>query len=455
MDQIGSTKKYWLGLASVALAFIVYFALPESCPEAAKRTAFIFVLAAFFWAFEVIPVYATSLVVVLMLIILLAKPGGVLGMDNSGYQIFLVPVASPVIMLFFGGFLISAALSKYGIDKVLATKLLGIYGNKPHSLLLGFSFTAAFLSMWISNTATAAMMFALITPLLARFDPDDGFPKALVLCIAFGCNIGGIATPIGSPPNAIAIGFLTDYGVNVSFLLWIVLTLPFAVVILAFTTFILSRLFPSKEKMIVLNIESEGSLKRSGVWVSAITLFTVFLWLTGLFPESVVALLAAGALIAGGFLDEQDIKNIEWQILILMWGGLALGVGMQTSGLSDWIVSMPLFEGLGFELLIVFSALGIFLSTFISNTAAANLLLPIVMSVEDESKILIAFSVALSCSLAMAFPITTPPNAMAFSTKVINSGNMFKAGMIISIFALAIILLGLRFVIIPIYNLIG
>jgi sodium-dependent dicarboxylate transporter 2/3/5 len=138
-----------------------------------------------------------------------------------------------------------------------------------------------------------------------------------------------------------------------------------------------------------------------------------------------------------------------------MWGGLALGVGMQTSGLSDWIVSMPFFEGLGFELLIVFSALGIFLSTFISNTAAANLLLPIVMSVEDESKILIAFSVALSCSLAMALPITTPPNAMAFSTKVINSGNMFKAGMIISIFALAIILLGLRFVIIPIYNLIG
>ena len=211
MDQIKSKKKYWLGLASVVLAFIVYFALPESCPEAAKRTAFVFVLAAFFWAFEIIPVYATSLVVVLLLIILLAKPDGVLGMDKSGYQVFLVPAASPVIMLFLGGFLLSAALSKYGIDKVIATKLLRIYGNKPYSLLLGFSFTAAFLSMWISNTATAAMMFALITPLLSRFDPDDGFPKALVLSIAFGCNIGGIATPIGSPPNAIAIGFITVY----------------------------------------------------------------------------------------------------------------------------------------------------------------------------------------------------------------------------------------------------
>jgi sodium-dependent dicarboxylate transporter 2/3/5 len=453
MGQIKSKKKFWLGLFSVLLAFTVYMVLPESCPEAARRTAFVFVLAAFFWAFEIIPVYATSLVVVLMLIILLTKPDGVLGMDKNGYQVFLVPAASPVIMLFLGGFLLSAALSKYGIDKVMATRLLHIFGKKPYALLLGFSFTAAFLSMWISNTATAAMMFALITPVVARFDPDDGFPKALVLSIAFGCNIGGIVTPIGSPPNAIAIGFLSDYGVNVSFISWIIHTLPFAIIILLFSTFLLYRLFPSKKDSINLEIGTDDKIGGSSIWVASIAVFTVFLWLTGLFPESVVALLAAGALVAGGFLDENDIKNIDWQILLLMWGGLALGVGMQKSGLSDWLVSMPLFEGHGYELLIVFSVVGLALSTFISNTAAANLLLPIVMSIDDASKILIAFSVALSCSFAMAFPISTPPNAIAFSTKVINSKDMFISGTIVSIFALVLVLLGLKLVIIPIYGL--
>jgi len=453
MGQIKSRKKFWLGLFSVLLAFTVYMVLPESCPEAARRTAFVFVLAAFFWAFEIIPVYATSLVVVLMLIILLTKPDGVLGMDKNGYQVFLVPAASPVIMLFLGGFLLSAALSKYGIDKVMATRLLHIFGKKPYALLLGFSFTAAFLSMWISNTATAAMMFALITPVVARFDPDDGFPKALVLSIAFGCNIGGIVTPIGSPPNAIAIGFLSDYGVNVSFISWIIHTLPFAIIILFFSTFLLYKLFPSKKDSINLEIETDDKIGGSSIWVASIAVFTVFLWLTGLFPESVVALLAAGALVAGGFLDENDIKNIDWQILLLMWGGLALGVGMQKSGLSDWLVSMPLFEGHGYELLIVFSVVGLALSTFISNTAAANLLLPIVMSIDDESKILIAFSVALSCSFAMAFPISTPPNAIAFSTKVINSKDMLISGTIVSIFALVLVLLGLKLVIIPIYGL--
>lgn len=455
MSLIKSKIKLLLGIVSVLLAFLVYFALPENCPEAARRTAFVFVLAAFFWAFEIIPIYATSLVVVLLLILLLTKPGGIMDMDQNGYQIFLVPISSPVIMLFFGGFLLSAALTKYGVDSFLATKLLRVFGNKPFYLLLGFSFTAAFLSMWVSNTATAAMMFALLAPILWQFDKDDGFSKALVLSIAFGCNIGGIATPIGSPPNAIAIGFLIDYGENISFIKWIIYTVPFAIIILYFSTYVLNKLFPSKNNTVELQIEAVNSLKPKSTWVILIALFTVFLWLTGLFPESVVALLAAGMLIAGGFLDEKDIRGIDWHILILMWGGLALGVGVMESGLSMWLVNLPLFSGHGFILLVIFSVLAVILSSFISNTAAATLLLPIIMSIDDEYKLLIAFSVALSCSFAMAFPISTPPNAMAFSTKAINSGDMFKSGILVSIFALILVLLGLKFVVIPIYQLIG
>jgi len=151
------SKKILAGVIALVVAVIVYKFLPESCPEAGRRAAFVFVVAAAFWALEVIPLYATSLVVILLQILLLGKPGGVLGMDENGYTIFFAPFSSPVIMLFFGGFILAIAMQKYRIDRLVAGKLLHLFGKKPYHIMFGFMLTTAFLSVWLSNTATTAI----------------------------------------------------------------------------------------------------------------------------------------------------------------------------------------------------------------------------------------------------------------------------------------------------------
>src|SRR3989338_9052085 len=158
------------GIASAVLAFAIYSIAPAGMPEAARRVLFVFVIAALFWSLEIIPLYATSLVVVLLETFLLCRPGGVLNMGPSGYEVFLLPFGSPIIMLFFGGFVLACATQKYEIDQLIASKLLHFFGTKPLFILLGFMFTTGFLSMWMSNTATTAMMMTMIAPLIKHLD---------------------------------------------------------------------------------------------------------------------------------------------------------------------------------------------------------------------------------------------------------------------------------------------
>lgn len=440
-------------LLSIALTILIgafiYFILPESCPEAAKRTAFVFVVAAAFWAFEIIPLYATSLVVVLLEILLLGKPDGVLGMDKSGYTVFLVPFSSPVIMLFFGGFILATAMQKYHVDRLVAGRLLHVFGEKPFCIMLGFMITTAFLSMWLSNTATTAMMIAMIMPLLAGMDADDAFKKALAIAIAFSANIGGIATPVGTPPNAIALGILAEHGIYLTFLSWMKMAVPLALLLLLLTAGILFIVFRPKHAMLDLKIEGVSSLSLNGKIAVVIALGTVVFWLTSgwhQIPEAVVALLAAGFYTASGLLDRNDLKKIDWDILVLMWGGLALGKGMQVSGLADWILNWHVFSHPGLVLVAAFCIAGALLSMFISNTATANLIIPLAVSIPGENPIILAIVIALSCSVGMALPISTPPNAMAFSTNAFSSRDMFKAGILVCAISLIVMLIGFEYV---------
>jgi len=436
-------------LGTLIAALSVYLLLPADCPEAARRTAFIFVLAAVFWALEVIPLYATSLVVVLLEILLLARPSGVLNMTESGYTTFLVPFSSPVIMLFMGGFILAAALRKYRVDSLLAARLLIVFGQRPFFILLGFMLTTAFLSMWLSNTATTAMMLAMVLPLLAKMDSDDAFRKALVIAIAFGANIGGIATPVGTPPNAIALGILAESGIFLTFLDWMKMAVPLAVLLLLLTAFILYYCFRPKHKTMTLVLDSVSKLTLQGRVAVGVAIATVLGWLTSGWhhiPEAVIALLAAGFYMASGILDQKDLKNIDWDILVLMWGGLALGTGIELSGLADWLLHWEIFSSPGTILIAVFCLTAALLSMIISNTAASNLIIPLAVSIPGENPITLAIMVALSCSVAMALPISTPPNAMAYSTKVLSGRDIFKAGILVCCAALIVMLLGYNYV---------
>lgn len=444
----GNQKRFILLFLAAAFSFAAYFFLPSSCPEPARRASVIFILAAFLWAFEIIPLHATAIAVVLASIFLLAWPGDVLEMDNNGYQIFLAPFANPIIMLFFGGFVLAAALHKHHIDEWLVQKLIRIFGTKPFWLLMGFVMTTGFVSMWISNTATTAMMITMISPILADNRNDAKFKTALALAVAFSANVGGIATPVGTPPNAIALGILSDKGIHISFLKWMMMAFPLAVFLLAATSVTLFWMFGRNQKNVFIPEMQGAEINLKSKSTAAIGLLTIILWLTSTWhriPESVVALLAVGLLTSFRLIDHDDLKGIGWDILILMWGGLAIGRAIEVSGLGKWLVSMPVFSAEGYTLVIAFSLLTVFLSIVMSNTATAGLVIPIAMSVSAANPIVLAVVIALSGSFDMILPVSTPPNAMIFSTKAVRSVDMLKAGTAVSVIALILLLAGYPF----------
>jgi sodium-dependent dicarboxylate transporter 2/3/5 len=437
-------------LAVFLLSAGMYFFAPDSMTEPCRRSAAIFVFAALSWAMEVFPLHATALLVVFIQIILLAKPDGVLQMGAAGYESFLLPFGSPIIVLFLGGLMMAAALQKYKIDRLIAVFLLKIFGRKPYFVMLGFICVTGFLSMWMSNTAATAMMMAMMIPVICQLQENDPYRKALTLSIPFAANIGGIGTPIGTPPNAIALGLLANMGIQVSFFQWMKLAVPLMLILLVGVSLILYFLFPSKERQINIDLHEDFKADAQTKIVMVIISAAVLLWLSSEWhhmPSSLIALLAMGALSASQIITKDDLQNIDWDVLILMWGGLSLGKGMELSGLTQWVVGLPIFNQTGFLLVAVFALLTIGISTFMSNTATANLVIPIVMLMPGENQIALAVVAGLCCSFAMALPISTPPNAIAFSSRMINSRDMLKAGGCVSALALATILLGYWFII--------
>lgn len=449
-----ATKKILYLAIALVLGILTYLFLPDSCPEAARRTAFVFVIAAILWAFEILPLYVTSLLIIVLLAFSLGKPGGVLNMGYSGYTLFLIPFSSPVIMLFFGGFMLAQAMKKYHADHMITHMILSRFGKKPISALFGILLSTALLSMWISNTVTTALMLGIILPSIEAADVKGTFKKALLLAIPYGANIGGIATPIGSPPNAIAISFLTEYGYFIDFFEWMCICVPLMIILLIITCFVLYLFFPPTMKTIDLEPHKQISLCGNGKLVLAITGITICLFLTfplhGI-PEPLIALLCVCMLLMSGLLVEEDLKKIAWDILLLMWGGLALGIAVAKTGLGSWFVTLPIFAHHGALLIFSFCIVAVLFSMFISNTATVALLLPIALGIEGENKIALAITITMVSNLAMVFPISTPPNAIAYSSHLFESKDMIKAGLTISMISVGLILLGYE-IIIPMFT---
>jgi len=465
--------KNWVIISvTAALAVATYYLLPSDLNELARRTATIFIVAAVFWATEVLPLYATSLCVLGLQIIFLADAGGLADSlspisgwpaDDAGqrlslsYKSFLTSFASPVIILFMGGFLLSAAVTKHGLDRVIAGKLLRPFTNSPMRLVFAVAFITAFFSMWMSNTATTAMMIAIIAPLIKQFPSEDRFHRCIILAVPFGANIGGIGTPIGTPPNAVALAALRKAGTYVGFLDWMILAVPLAIGMLIVAIVLLYLTFPPQKGMKLPTIEAAGKISSSGRMTLGILLLTIGLWLTSQWTglsDAAVALLAAAALTALQVLDRHDVDSIDWNVLILMWGGLSLGTTMQTSGLIDYIVSLPLFtqiqnlpptvSGLVFAIAVVL--LSLVLSTFMSNTAAAALIVPMAMGFSPDQATQMAILTALACSFAMAMPVSTPPNAIAFATGQIPVSSMMRVGGLVSVISVISLLLFYQFI---------
>ncbi|MGN1045811.1 MAG: SLC13 family permease [Candidatus Cryptobacteroides sp.] len=421
-----------------------------------QRTIAIFVFAALMWMFEVIPTWTTSVLIIVIMLLTISdssiaflKGSGVPGELGTlvSYKSLLATFADPVIMLFLGGFVLAIAATKVGLDVQLARVLLWPFGKKPKFVLLGFLFVIGIFSMFMSNTATAAMMLTFLAPVLKTLPPDGKGRIGLALAIPIAANLGGIGTPIGTPPNAIALSYLNDsLHMDIGFGEWMLHMVPFVIVMLLISWGLLLWMFPFKAKSIELNIT--GNAKRTPqtyiVWVTFA--LTILLWMldkvTGI-NSNVVAMIPVAVFCVTGVIGKEELKEINWSVLWMVAGGFALGVALNSTGLAEHLVnSIPFGSWMPFVVIVASGLLGYFISNFISNTAAANLIVPILSAVGvgmGDSLLAIGgvktllVGVALSTSLAMLFPISTPPNALAHSTGLVTTKDMTKVGLLIGI----------------------
>lgn len=402
----------------------------------------ILVIAATLWVTEAVPLFVTSLVILFLSIVWLL-PNMQLENEAVSKDLFLSPFFSDIILLFLGGFVLSAAMHKHRLDEWLAAKIIAATNGSPGRLLFGIMFVTAALSMWLSNTATAAMMMALVLPLASSLPETDRFRKGLLLGIPFAANIGGLGTPIGSPPNAIAMQYMASEGIGPNFGTWMLIGIPGTLSMLLLAWGLLRVLFPAQLKELPSQTEQiELRVNWQLQLVLVVVAVTVLGWVTsslhGL-SSGTIALIPLLVLFGSRVLNAKEIRGLSWDVLILMGGGLCLGVVISESGLATWLTGRLPVDGLSpYGVMLVFGVAACIMSSVMSNTATANLVMPILLglSIEPVSPLLVG--VAFACSLAMPLPVSTPPNAMAFSSDQLTVSDMVKPGLILTIIGVAL-----------------
>ena len=455
--------KHCVLLPLLLLVSIVLFAMPtewfgiEGLTVVQQRTIALFVFAAFMWILEVVPAWATSIITMVLLIFTVSngqfaflRTGENLGTLVS-YKDFMAQCASPTIMLFMGGFVLAIAATKVGLDVVLAKVLFAPFGKNPKTVLLGILLVVAVFSMFMSNTATAAMMLAFLAPVLKNLPADGKGRIGLALAIPIGANIGGIGTPIGTPPNVIALGYLKEnLGIEIGFGEWCLRMVPFVIVMLLIAWFFLLLFFPFKAKEIKLEINADRK-KDFHFWVVAATfVITIVLWLipekiTGL-NSNEVALIPFAIFVATGVFSKNDFKEINWDVLWMVAGGLALGTALMKTGLAQVLVdTIPFASMPALVVIIVSGIVGYAIANFLSHTSAANLLLPILATVATAVDLsafggsaALLIGLAIPTSVAMILPISTPPHAIAYSTGLVETKDMAKMGVIMGLVGLVL-----------------
>lgn len=422
------------------------------------RLLAIFLLAALLWVLEPVPVFATSILIIALELIMISDKGLHLfrtppaGHDLGeliGYTDIFSAFSSPIIILFMGGFALAIAASKYELDNNLARVLLKPFGQQPKFIMLGLMLITAVFSMFMSNTATTVMMLALLGPIVASAPKGDLGIKALVLCIPIAANTGGIATPIGTPPNAIALQYLTGEN-SIDFLSWMAMGLPFVLVQLTIAWLLLQKLFPSSEAKMTLKLD--GKFKKSWRAVVVYVTFaaTILLWMTTQLHGMntyVVAIIPLAVFTLTGIMGKEELKLINWDVLWLV-AGIAIGIGLEKTGLAKALAHAINYEALSpFAIIVSLSLVCWLMANFMSNTATANLLMPIAAAIGTSMSSLEAVGglqgllvvVAFSASLGMILPVSTPPNSLAYSTGLIESKDMAKVGLLIGVIGLAIV----------------
>jgi solute carrier family 13 (sodium-dependent dicarboxylate transporter), member 2/3/5 len=457
-----SRPRIGLFLGPLVFATILMIPAPESLSPEAWGVAAVGILMAIWWVTEAIPIPATALLPIVLFPVL------EVGTVAEATQ----PFANPLIYLFMGGFIIALAMERTNLHKRIALNIVLLVGTKPKSIIIGFMISAAFLSMWVSNTATAMMMLPIAMSIIGLVETTEDMQEAdlktnfaivMLLGLAYACNIGGIATLIGTPPNALMAGYMLEtYGVEIGFGQWMMAGLPLVIVSLPIVYLMLTRLvFPIKLKvipggygLIKDQIEKSGKMSRPEMMVAIVFLMTATLWVTRPLLEPYIPNISdTGIAIFGAFLmfllpvnfrklkfvlTWDDAKQLPWEVLILFGGGLSLAAAITSTGLAEWIgQSLQILDFLPILLLIMLSLFVIiFLTEITSNTATAAAFLPILASVAiamGYDPLLLVIPAAIGASCAFMLPVATPPNAIVFGSGLVTIPQMARAGFIFNI----------------------
>jgi solute carrier family 13 (sodium-dependent dicarboxylate transporter), member 2/3/5 len=452
--------------AGLYIGLILFFAVliapaPGGMDPVAWKTTAVALLMATWWITETIPIAATSFLPIVLFPVL-----GIATITES-----TTPYANPLIFLFLGGFIIAIAMQTWDLHKRIALHIILFVGVKPSSIIAGFIIASAFLSMWVSNTATALMMLPIAISVLQLADRNGNeagsiknFEIVLVLAIAYACNIGGIATLIGTPPNALFAAFMHEnYGVEVSFVKWMAVGVPLILVLLPLMYYILTRLvlpvrlkeLPGGKAFIEEQISKIGRITKPEIRVAVVFGITACLWIfRPLFTGFLPGLSDAGIAITAGvfmfilpsgtkpghkILKWSDMKALPWGILILFGGGLSLAMAINSSGLAVYIGNAV--KGLSglhlIWLLLLVVLIIVFLTEITSNTATTSAFLPILASmaiVLGQNPMLFTLPAAMAASCAFMLPVATPPNAIIYGSGKVTIPQMAKAGLWLNIF---------------------
>ncbi|MFO8098089.1 MAG: DASS family sodium-coupled anion symporter [Salinibacter sp.] len=464
-NTFGRTAR--LGLLGGGLVFSLVLALPapEGLDPAGWRVAAVGLLMALWWITEALPISVTALLPLVLFPVLGA------GSINQA----ATPYANPLIFLFMGGFMIALAMQRWGLHRRIALSIIRAVGTEPHAIVFGFMLASAFLSMWVSNTATAMMMLpiGLSVVRLAGGDDPSGeartFAIVLMLSIAYACSIGGTATIIGTPPNALLQGFLNEtYDVELSFARWMALGVPFVVVGLPLAYGVLTRVafslsldrIAGGRALITEALDEMGPASR-GEWLVGFVFSAVaLLWMTRpLLADGVPGLSDAGIAMGGAVvlfltpvdwgegtfvLDWETAADLPWGVLLLFGGGLSLASAVERTGLASWIgEQFNALGGLPIVLLILAVTLTIVLMTELtSNTATTAAFLPIMASVAigvGQDPYLLIVPAALAASCAFMLPVATPPNAIVYGSEVLSIPEMARAGAVLNVLFIVLI----------------
>ena len=399
------------------------------------------------WLTEAIPPFAVGLFIMSYLFFTLGNAK--LNSQPQDVARYVQTFSNSIIWLLLGGFFLAEAMTKTGIDVYFFRFALKLSGKHPNNILLGVMLMTMVASMILSNTATTSMVMASVMPLVRKLGKNT-FSRALLVGIPLAASVGGMGTIIGSPTNAIAVGELENNGIAMNFLKWMYFGIPIAVVLTFLGWWLLKKKYlqdnnPIEMEMLPQPLVTETEIKKKRIIVIVILMVTILLWMTSSLHHisvSAVAVVPIVFLTMTRILTSEDIRKMPWDTLLLVAGGLSLGLALQDTGLLEHFANHTLGSSLHSTFMfLAFAYTTMLFSNIMSNTATATILIPLGIYMNPEHSMQMAVIIGLSASTALLLPVSTPPNAIAYSTGLIKQKEFLPGGLLVGLLGPLLIVL--------------